>query len=75
MYLAAIFSIGCIADLYSVHAAESEDYLEGIGYREQELQQAKGAKFREERPRGVAWASFGGGTNIFIKGIGLAINP
>jgi len=75
MYLAAIFSISCIADLYSVHASETEDYLEGIGYREQELQQAKGKKFTEERPRGVAWASFGGGTNIFIKGVGLAINP
>jgi hypothetical protein len=46
-------------------------YLNGIGYREQELQQAKGARFQSEAPEGVLWASFGGGTNIFVSGVGL----
>jgi len=49
--------------------------LEGVGYREQELQVAKGANFASELPRGISWASFGGGTNIFIKGDGLMENP
>lgn len=49
--------------------------LEGIGYREQELQLAKGSNFASELPRGISWASFGGGTNIFIKGDGLMENP
>ena len=31
--------------------------------------------FDSETPTGVAWASFGGGTNIFIKGDGLDDNP
>jgi len=47
-------------------------YLNGIGYREQELQQAKGARFQSEAPEGVNYASFGGGTNIFVSGVGLA---
>ena len=46
-------------------------YLNGIGWREQELQQAKGARFQSEAPEGVLWASFGGGTNIFVTGHGL----
>ena len=46
-------------------------YLDGIGWREQELQQAKGARFQSEDPEGVLWASFGGGTNIFVTGFGL----
>jgi hypothetical protein len=50
-------------------------YLEGIGYREQELQVAKGTKFASEEPNGVNWASFAGGTHIFIRGVGLDENP
>ena len=46
-------------------------YLNGVGYREQELQQAKGARFQSEAPEGVTYASFGGGTNIFVSGVGL----
>ena len=40
---------------------------EGIGYREQELQLAKGKMFSSEVPNGVKWASFSGGTHIFFK--------
>jgi hypothetical protein len=50
-------------------------YLHGIGYREQELQVSKGTRFASEDPTGIPWASFAGGTNIFIKGVGLAENP
>jgi len=56
-------------------ASNSGFYLEGIGYREQALQQAKGARFQSEEADGIEWASFGGGTHIFIKGEGLAENP
>ena len=49
--------------------------LEGIGYREQELQVAKGTNFASEEPKGVNYVSFAGGTHIFIKGIGLNFDP
>jgi hypothetical protein len=52
-----------------------EGYLEGIGYREQALQTAKGSQFATENESGVSLASFGGGTNIYIKGVGLAEDP
>jgi len=45
--------------------------LAGIGYREQELQVAKGTTFNDENPTGIQYASFAGDTNIFIKGDGL----
>jgi hypothetical protein len=45
--------------------------LDGIGYREQELQTAKGTNFESEKPNGVNYASYGGGTHIFIMGVGL----
>jgi hypothetical protein len=48
--------------------------LEGVGYREQELQLAKGSVFASEVPEGVLHASFGGNTNIFIKGNGMTDN-
>jgi hypothetical protein len=68
-----------VVDQYSVNAemkrTEFAGFLEGIGFREQELQQAKGKKFISELPRGVTWSSFGGGTNTFLKGSGLADNP
>jgi hypothetical protein len=48
--------------------ASSGDYtLEGIGYREAALQQPKTTFFKSEEPNGVKYASFNGGTNIFIK--------
>jgi len=50
-------------------------YLDGIGYREQELQVSKGKFFESETPSGVSFVSFGGGTHIFIKGVGLAEDP
>ena len=53
-----------------VHAG----YLDGIGYRRQELQQAKGAQQAGENPTGIPWASMAGGTHIFIKGAGMADN-
>ena len=49
--------------------------LIGIGYREQELQLAKGTNFESESPTGVSYASFAGGTHIFIKGVGLNFAP
>ena len=61
--------------LNSVHATDGEHYLEGIGYREQEPQTAKGSRFQSEWGSGCSWVSFAGGTNIFIKGVGLAENP
>ena len=48
--------------------------LSGIGYREQELQVAKGSVFSSEAPTGVYHASFAGNTNIFIKGDGFTEN-
>jgi hypothetical protein len=39
------------------------------------LQQAKGTKFQSEDADGISWASFAGGTHIFIKGNGLNDNP
>jgi hypothetical protein len=56
-------------------AFASSFYLEGIGYREQALQQAKGANFESEDANGINYASFGGSTHIFIKGGGLEMNP
>jgi hypothetical protein len=53
---------------------DSELYLDGVGYREQELQVAKGSFFSSEEPTGIPYASFGGGTHIFIKGVGLDDN-
>jgi hypothetical protein len=38
------------------------------------LQQAKGSKFVSEDADGISLASFGGGTNIFVQGVGLAEN-
>lgn len=70
--LATLMAAQCIN---MVSAQEGEFYLDGVGYREQELQIAKGTKFASEDATGCPYVSFGGGTNIFIKGIGLADNP
>jgi len=56
-------------------SSSSEFYIEGIGYREQALQQAKGKRFASETPQGIFVASYAGGTNIMIKGHGLNDNP
>lgn len=56
-------------------ASNPNEYLEGIGYREQALQQSKGQNFENEVPNGIAFASYAGGTHIFIKGSGLTENP
>lgn len=53
-------------------AADTAPWLLGIGFREQELQVAKGANFAADAPSGIAYASFAGGTHIFIKGTGFA---
>lgn len=75
--LAVICSIGMILDSNTVQAfdAKQEGWIEGIGYREQELQVAKGTVFASEEAKGIKYASFGGGTNIFIKGVEFADNP
>ena len=54
----------------AVHAARI-----GVGFREQELQLAKGTNFASEEPNGVKWASFSGGTHIFFKGDKLNLVP
>lgn len=68
-----------ISDFSYVNAnelvTEAGKELEGIGYREQELQLAKGTNFESELPRGVQAASFAGGTHIFIKGVGFHTAP
>jgi len=74
--LLALVAASCIN---TVLAAKSETanthWIQGIGYREQELQIAKGTKFASEDATGCPYVSFAGNTNIFIKGLGLADNP
>ena len=53
--------------LATLDSALCQYYLTGIGYREQELQVAKGVNFNSESATGVPQASFAGGTHIFIK--------
>ena len=60
---------------YVCASSSSEFYIEGLGYREQALQQAKGKRFASETPQGISVASYAGGTNIMIKGHGLNDNP
>jgi hypothetical protein len=48
-----------------------DPYLEGIGYSEPEKNVALNSNFQSDKPSGVNWASFGGGTSIYIKGVGL----
>jgi len=60
---------------FATAGGEGGGYLDGIGYREQALQQAKGANFQSEGASNVNYASFGGGTNIFIQGVGMADDP
>jgi len=49
--------------------------IDGIGYREQALQQPKTEFFKSETPRGVLYASFAGGTNIYVKSPSLHDMP
>jgi hypothetical protein len=60
-----------------VHASDPFylDVAKGVGYREQELQVAKGTNFASEVPNGVKWASFNGGTHIFFKSVKLNLTP
>jgi len=71
------YKLSALLTLLSIVTAGGEGggYLDGIGYREQALQQAKGANFQEEGASGVSIASFGGGTNIFVQGNGMADDP
>ena len=46
-------------------------YIKGIGYREQSLQQAKGEMI-PTGANGIEFASFGGGTHIFIESVHLS---
>lgn len=63
--------------LGEVHASDPIDLrvAKGVGYREQELQVAKGTNFASEVPNGVKWASFNGGTHIFFKSVKLNLAP
>jgi hypothetical protein len=70
-------SLILIASLFTnfAKAQDGNGYLDGVGYREQEYGVAKGSVFESETASGVQWASFGGGTHIFIKGLGLSDTP
>jgi hypothetical protein len=73
-----VYAILMAASCFNIVQASSLTdafYLDGVGYREQELQVAKGTRFASEVPTGCSWVSFAGGTNIFIKGVGIAENP
>jgi len=63
--------------IQDVHASDPFylNVAKGIGYREQELQVAKGKKFASEVANGVKWASFNGGTHIFFKSVKLNLSP
>ena len=37
----------------NANGVDGEYYLHGVGYREQELQVAKGTKFASEEPKGI----------------------
>jgi len=50
-------------------------FIEGVGYREPDLQVPKSTFFMSENPQGIPYASFSGGTNIFIKSYNLNDNP
>jgi len=68
-YLSIMLGLATLCFIHSVQhvtAAEGDGYIEGIGFREQTLQQAKGSFFSSEAGEGVNYASFGGGTNIWI---------
>ena len=47
----------------------------GIGYREPDLQVPKTTFYISENPQSIPYASFNGGTNIFIKSIDLNDDP
>jgi len=64
-----------LAVMMQSSVCNASQYLEGIGYREQALQQSKGQNFENEQPHGINYASYAGGTYIFIKGSGLTENP
>jgi len=79
---AYVLSLLCLTEglIHPVSAAGAtsdlhDPYLKGIGYREMELQTSKNTKFSSEEATGITQASFGGGTNIFIKGTGFDENP
>ena len=70
--LAALLIIAlAAAPSVGANGVDGQYYLEGIGYREQELQVAKTGEFASEDADGVDKASYAGGTHIFIKGVGL----
>lgn len=76
--LAFLLSISVVFTTWSALVGQAEAgsyYLQGIGYREQALQQAKTSFFQSEDTNGILYASFGGGTNIFIKSPEFNENP
>jgi len=77
-----IMALATFVMIGSAHASptvtqvqDKSRFLFGIGYREQELQQAKSEKFASDTVGEIKHASFAGNTNIFIKGSGLATDP
>lgn len=65
--LAAAFTTMSIMNGVAEASSLGDFSLEGIGYREAALQQPKTAFFKSEDANGILYASFNGGTNIFIK--------
>ena len=75
-YLLACLAALCFTNyIQQASASDTDGVLEGIGYREQALQVAKGSHFDAESGSGVSLASFGGGTNIWIQGTALSTDP
>jgi len=70
-----LFMVFMLSHLSLIDCQLENHKLHGLGYREQELQQAKGSRFTTDEPQGISWASFAGGTNIYIKGYGLNPDP
>jgi hypothetical protein len=66
-----VFAVAEAPTASASNGIDGEYYLQGIGYREQELQVSKTTRFASEEATGVAWASYAGGTHIFIKGVGF----
>ena len=69
--LKASLAILLVVVLSTVPVVSARGHLEGIGYREQELQVAKTSQFATEDAKGVQLASMAGGQHIFIKGVGF----
>lgn len=56
-------------------AGASDGYLTGLIPREQEVNQAISAAYNTDDVQQIKWASYGGGLNVRIMGVGLMPDP